>query len=115
MSGGSYDAFVIKVNPTGDTVVYKGYLGGLGEDWGQGVAIAPNCPASCEAYVVGRTDSGAFFPKAGGLDNTHNGGMDAFALKVKPDGTGLVWSGFIGGSQDDSGTGMPSTRQELPT
>src|SRR5207247_1349046 len=34
---------------------------------------------------------------------TFNGHIDAFVAKVKPDGTGLVYSGFIGGANADFG------------
>ena len=37
-----------------------------------------------------------------GPDLTYNGGdYDAFVAKVKADGTGLVYAGYIGGASDD--------------
>jgi hypothetical protein len=102
---GSQDAFVVKVNPTGDTVVYKTYLGGDGNaDIGRGVAVQPTCASSCEAYVIGHGDSGVNFPTAGGaLDSTHNGGIDAWVVKLNATGTAPVWGGFIGGTGSDFG------------
>ena len=39
----------------------------------------------------------------GGPDLTHNGGDDAFVAKVRANGTGLVYCGFIGGTLLDMG------------
>jgi hypothetical protein len=101
--GGSYDAFVAKVNPSGAALVYCGYIGGYSSDYGQGIAVDG---AGC-AYVTGRTYSTeATFPHLGVLDSTHNGAIDAFVAKVNPSGTGLVYSGYIGGASDDNGTGI---------
>ena len=39
-----------------------------------------------------------------GPDLTYNGGAaDAFVAKVKPDGTGLEYAGYIGGERNDEG------------
>ena len=50
------DAFVTKINSTGTGVVYSTYLGGIGDDRGQAIAVN----AAGEAYVAGETDSGNF-------------------------------------------------------
>jgi hypothetical protein len=58
--------------------------------------------------VTGYTDSTeATFPVLVGPDLTYNGDYwDAFVTKVKVDGTGYVYSGYIGGSDGDSGNGI---------
>jgi hypothetical protein len=44
------------------------------------------------------------FPETVGPDLTYGGGaFDAFVAKVKPDGSGLEFAGYIGGSGDDQG------------
>jgi hypothetical protein len=48
---GGGDAFVAKVNPSGTALVYAGFLGGSGYDFGQGIAV----DASGSAYVTGWT------------------------------------------------------------
>ena len=75
-----YDAFVAKVNAAGTALVYCGYIGGSGDDYGQGIAV----DSSGNAYVAGDTVSTeATFPVTGGPDLTHNGGTnDAFVAKV---------------------------------
>jgi len=96
------DAFVAKVNPAGTALVYAGFLGGSGTDWGEGIAV----DSSGNAYVTGWTQS-SNFPAVVGPDLGYNGGnRDAFVAKVNPTGTALVYAGFLGGSGDEEGYGI---------
>ena len=100
---GHVDAFVAKVNAAGFGLVYAGYIGGSGDDNGQGIAI----DGSGNAYVTGYTDSDeATFPVTVGPDPTFNGSYDAFVAKVNAAGTALVYLSYIGGSGDDYGYGI---------
>jgi len=103
-NGGEYDAFVAKVNAPGTALVYCGYIGGSGLDEGRGIAV----DGAGNAYVVGYTTSSEAqgFPLAVGPDLTHNGSHDAFVAKVNAAGTGLVYAGYIGGSDVDQGSGI---------
>jgi len=77
------DAFVAKVNPTGSTLLYAGYIGGASDDAGYGIAV----DAGGNAYLTGYTFSTeATFPDLVGPDGTYNGGGDAFVAKVSGDG-----------------------------
>jgi len=97
------DAFVAKVNASGAGLVYCGYIGGSGVDYGRGIAV----DGLGNAYVTGNTNSTeATFPKTVGPDLTSNGGDDAFVAKVNASGTGLVYCGFIGGSGIDYGAAV---------
>jgi len=97
------DAFVAKVNSIGTTLLYCGYIGGSGHDWGYGIAV----DGSGNAYVAGDTQSTqATFPVIGGPDLTHNGSSDAFVAKVNASGTALVYCGYIGGSGWDRGNSI---------
>jgi len=101
-NGGDYDAFVAKVNPSGTGLVYAGFLGGWTGDKGEGIAV----DADGNAYVTGYTRS-RDFPAVVGPDTSYNGGdYDAFVAKVNPEGTALVYSGFLGGSNTDEGYGI---------
>ena len=51
--GGQTDAFLAKLNPTGQVLVYSTYLGGSQSDVGLGVAV----DAVGQAYVAGSTYS----------------------------------------------------------
>src|SRR5438132_548275 len=100
--GGLINAFVTKLNPTGTALLYSTYLGGFGSN--QGFAIAVDTLGN--AYVTGGavrdfpTTLGAFQPAFGG------GFFDAFVTKLNPTGTALVYSTFLGGSNDDEGFGI---------
>jgi hypothetical protein len=93
------DVFVAKVRPDGAALVYSGFIGGSSHDAGQGIAV----DAAGNAYVTGYTNS-ADFPRTVGL--AHAGEYDVFVAKVRPDGAALVYSGFIGGSAGDGGSGI---------
>src|SRR5436190_1685275 len=98
--GGAFDAFVTKVNPLGTALVYSTYLGGSGDDRGQGVAIDPGG----DAHVVGRTNSSNFPTTPGAFDTSWNTGDDAFVTKFNPAGSNpLLYSTFLGGSSGPSG------------
>jgi beta-propeller repeat-containing protein len=105
------DAFVAKVNAPGTALLYATYIGGSVADSGFGIAV----DGSGNAYVTGSTgndqtsfpdgdpDMNDAFP-AMGFDQTYNGGgADAFVAKLNTAGTMLVYAGYIGGSQADTG------------
>jgi hypothetical protein len=99
--GGSFDAFVTKLNPLGSApLTYSTYLGGSGDDRGQGIAL----DAANDAHVVGRTASSNFPTTPGAFDTSYNGGDDAFVTKFNPTGSSpLLYSTFLGGSTGPSG------------
>ena len=102
-NGGSVDAFVAKVKPSGAGLDYCGFIGGAGNDYAYGVAV----DSSGSAYLAGYTSSTeATFPVAVGPDLTANGAFDAFVAKVNPAGTGLEYCGFVGGAAQDYGRGV---------
>jgi hypothetical protein len=96
-----YEAFIAKVKADGTELVYCGYIGGSLDDKGSGVAV----DSSGCAYISGWTNSTqSSFPVTVGPDLTYNSGsFDAFVAKVKADGTGLDYCGYIGGSDYDYG------------
>ena len=98
--GGGFpgDAFVTKLNATGDGIVYSTYLGGSGLDLGEGIAVDTNG----NAYVTGNTLS-ADFPTTSAFRNSNSGGSDAFVTKLNPAGNGILYSTYLGGSNDDFG------------
>ncbi len=97
------DAFIAKVKPDGTGLAYCGYIGGLGWDWANGVTV----DAAGAAYVVGWTASlPNNFPVMGGPSLVHKGSADGFIAKVRPDGTGLVYCGYIGGTSLDELNGV---------
>ena len=102
--GGPFDAFVVKLNAAGTALVYSTYLGGGFNDVGRGLAL----DGSGAAYVTGETAS-LNFPTANAFQPTNaggaNGGYDAFVTQLNPSGSALVYSTYLGGSQDFYGLG----------
>jgi len=97
-NAGSYDAFVVKLDPTGSTLVYSTYLGGSSVDYGYGIAV----DSAGNAYVAGNTAS-TDFPTMNPLQAAIGGGLDVFVAALNPSGSALIYSTYLGGSGDDLG------------
>ena len=104
--GGQFDAQVIKLNPQG-TVVFSTFLGGSGADTGGKTAV----DASGNVYLTGTTNS-TDFPLVHALQSSFGGGMcaspsrlcyDAFVAKIAIDGATLLYSTYLGGSNEENG------------
>jgi Beta-propeller repeat len=100
---GTNDAFVTKMKADGTNTVYSTFLGGTGTDSGNAIVI----DGSGQAYVAGSTNS-TDFPSAGAnpFQVSEGGGLDAFAAVLNAAGNALVYTTYIGGSDDDSGEGI---------
>src|SRR5438552_102423 len=97
------DAFVVKLDPTGSTLIYSTFLGGSGDDVAYGIAL----DSSGNAYVVGATASTDFPTTPGAFQTTFGGGeAHVFVTKVNPLGSALVYSTYLGGSDHDEGFGI---------
>jgi hypothetical protein len=91
---GGGDAFVTKLNPSGNALVYSTYLGGNGGDEGYGIAVDP----AGNAYVTGFTRS-TDFPTANAEQGSLAGTVtNAFVTKLNPAGSALVYSTYLGGA-----------------
>ncbi|MBW1982888.1 MAG: SBBP repeat-containing protein [Deltaproteobacteria bacterium] len=96
---GATDAFVTKLNTAGTDLIYSTYLGGKGNnDEGTGIAV----DSDGNVYVTGSTDS-SNFPTVNALDGTLGGGSDAFVSKLNTAGSDLLFSTYLGGSDDEAG------------
>ncbi len=99
--GGGNDAFVLKVNPSGSALVYSSYLGGNGDDQGQGIAI----DGARNAFVTGATTS-TKFPLLQPFQASLSGPSDAFVTKFNLSGSALAYSTYLGGAGADGGRGI---------
>jgi hypothetical protein len=99
--GGYYDAFVAKLNPAGSALVYSTYLGGIGWDGGNGIAI----DSLGNAYVAGQTGSNNFPTTPGAYQATFGGGGDAFIARINPGGS-IVYSTYLGGSGGETASAI---------
>ncbi len=103
-AGGNADAFVTKINPTGSALVYSTYLGGGQFDAGAGIAV----DSGGNAYITGQTDSLAPAPfptTANATQSALAGGFDAFVSELNPAGAQLLFSTYLGGSEDEDSSG----------
>ena len=94
--GGGFDAFLTKIAPAGNTLVYSTYFGMTGPDEGLAVGI----DATGAAYLAGATFS-TTLPLANAFQTTIAGGEEAFVTKFSAAGNALVHSSFLGGSAND--------------
>jgi len=96
------NARITKLNPTGTAPVYSTFLGGTGTDCANSITV----DAGGNAYVTGYTTS-TDFPTAGEPYQSQNqGANDVFVSKLNPAGSALVYSTYIGGSNDDQAWGV---------
>lgn len=95
------DGFALKLDPTGSSLIYSTFVGGMGADSLVGVAV----DADGNAYITGFTGSADFPVTAGAFDTTYNGSLDSFAAKLDRTGSQVIWSSYVGGSSVDRATG----------
>lgn len=96
---GSYDhTLPLVIDPI---LSYSTYLGGSGNDFGYSIAV----DNAGSAYVTGYTVA-ANFPTKSPWQPKNGGGQDVFVTKMNPTGTGLVYSTYLGGSDNDIGRGI---------
>lgn len=94
----NYDAFVTKMNAAGSSLIYSTYIGGANDDNGLGIAV----DGSGMVYISGFTNS-SNFPTATPFQAALNGtAYDGFVTKLNAAGSSLVYSTYIGGTQNDS-------------
>ena len=96
--GGFDDAFITKLNATGDTLLYSTYLGGYDFDNASGIAI----DTSGNAYITGSTGSNNFPTKNAYQDTSGGYYGDAFVAKfydmtcsfeISPNNKDFSWTG----------------------
>lgn len=97
---GQGDAFVTKLNATGNALIYSTYLGGSGLDWRgfewvTGIAV----DSSGAACVVGYTPS-LDFPNVNAIQSIPKSGdlFNGFISKLTAAGDGLTFSTYLSGS-----------------
>jgi hypothetical protein len=97
---GEYDVFVSKFSPNGSTLLYSTYLGGSDNERPYGLAVATDGTV----YVGGWTRS-TNFPAVSAFQSS-NGELAGFLARVTADGTGLIFSTYLGGTADDKIEGV---------
>jgi hypothetical protein len=123
------DAFVTKLNSTGSGLVFSTYVGGDGPDVGERIRIDGNR----SVFVAGDTSATTFPTTTDALRATAPGGAgesdrnlcfafaefggpppdctykDGFLFRLNSTGSGLLYSSYIGGSQNETALGLALT------
>ncbi len=89
-------------------IAWSAVFGGKGMDVGNGVAVDP---AGANVFVTGSASSTNFptFKVPGLMSRTNSGKSDAFVIGFSAnatDLTGTLYSGYLGGKENDSGYGI---------
>jgi uncharacterized protein (TIGR03437 family) len=88
--------FVTKLTPTAGALVYSTFLGGTGAGGGWSIAV----DSTGNAAICGI--SGPGFPTKNAFQSAYGGGPDdIFVARLTPDGSGFVFSTYVGGSDLD--------------
>ena len=104
------DAFVAKFDNRASEVIYLAYIGGALDDYALSLAV----DNGGNAYITGATDS-TDFPRQSAVFNRIGGDpypgttiypLDGFVTKLGPQGTNLVYSTYLGGTDVDVGVGI---------
>src|SRR5262249_7227197 len=98
---GGLDAFVTKGNTTRSALTYSTYLGGSGEDLGQGIAL----DISGNAYITGYTSSNAYTTPSR-IQPVSRGGLEVFVTKIFADASAIAFNTYFGGNGSDIGNAI---------
>jgi minor extracellular serine protease Vpr len=102
-AGYGYDGFLARFNATGTGLLYGTYLCGSGHDLARAVAVQ----ADGSIFVAGETASADFPVSAKAFQNKPAANsLDAFALKLNPDGRTLAWGTYYGGGESERVNGL---------
>jgi hypothetical protein len=89
LAGGT-DAWIAKLDHSGNVVRWITYLGGNDTDLAAAMDIAPD-----GSIVVGGKTYGTDFPVTAGAHDVTSGGIGGFVASLSPDGTSLNWATYI--------------------
>jgi hypothetical protein len=97
LPGGNQDVFLLKVNAAGSAFPLFSYLGGTGDEVGEGIAV----DLQGNIYLAAQTSSSDFPTTPGAYQTDYHGGRDTAVAKVNPAGDTLIYSTYIGGTSND--------------
>jgi hypothetical protein len=99
-SGAAQDGFVVKLDPTGRTVLYAIAIGGSLNDTLNAMVVRPDGTV----FAAGQTSS-TDLPVVNAAQSTLRGVQNAFAVELGPSGT-VVYCTYVGGSGRDGANGI---------
>lgn len=101
----SWDAYVVKLSPSGSALVFSTYLGTTNPDIGE-MALA----RGDKVYVIGNTGGGDF-PVRDAYQPVKAGAEDAFITVLSASGSAVLYSTFLGGSGHETGRAIEVDRE----
>jgi hypothetical protein len=96
------DAFVTRLAPGGQSLVFSTFLGGAKQDKGFAIGV----DGADNVYVSGKTSS-TDFPTVNAVQSRNRGEpYDVFVTKIDPTGQTIQYSTFLGGNGEDVANAM---------
>ena len=105
------EAYVAKLAPDGEGLEFATFLGGSGFDE---QAYAVDHASDGALVIMGGVLSGDFPTTPQAFDPTHNGGADIYVTSLSSDGSSLLWSTFLGGTDHDGSWAMELDALDRP-
>ncbi len=99
-SGNNWDAYIVKLDPSGNRI-WATYYGGTNGEYSAGIDV----DAGNNIYITSWTLSTNGIATAGAYQTTIGGGVDAFILELSSSGTPL-WASYFGGLSEDDGNAI---------
>lgn len=107
------DIIISKLDSLGTTLTGSTYIGGTGNDGlNTGANLKKNYADEFRGeiiiddnnniYVASSTSSNDFPTTGGAIQSSLSGGQDGCTFKLSPDLTTLIWSTYLGGTNDDA-------------
>jgi hypothetical protein len=94
--------FVLAYSANGQNLMFSTFLGSHGVDDGNGIAL----DSSNNIYLAGDTNSDQYPVTSDAVQRNRKGGFDAVMSVLDPTGSRLLYSTFLGGSGDDTGSAI---------
>jgi len=94
---GDYDRrHALTIDPV---LIYSSFFGGTSQEYAFDIALDP----AGNIYLTGQTTAGVGFPTTPGAQQPAKPGLsDAFVAKFNPSGTALIYSTFLGGTNNEN-------------
>ena len=97
------DVFVTKLDKDGKNLIFSTHFGGMSGEAGNAIKINE----TGEIFITGTTSSSDFPITQNAFDPSFNGGeTDIFLIELNSDASSIIYSTFIGGSENDVSNGL---------
>ncbi|MDG6225382.1 MAG: SBBP repeat-containing protein [Candidatus Thermoplasmatota archaeon] len=95
--GGEYDFFLTCLDHNSSSLAYSILLGGSGKDVPLRIALDDKG----NVFIAGYTTSSDIVTTSNAMDSTYNGLLDGLVIGIGGNGSNILYSSYIGGSNDD--------------